>query len=73
MGWGQISIYSEEVFEESERLPTLTRLVTDVLANETDPYFSWQFDPSYPCPNGCGRSNDGKSCEVSKETGNREL
>ncbi|KAE9374544.1 cytidine deaminase-like protein, partial [Stipitochalara longipes BDJ] len=48
-GWSQISIYSDEVFEESTNLPGVTRLIPDVLANETDPIFSWQFDSQYPC------------------------
>ena len=68
-GWGQISISSEEVFEKSSKLPGVTRLLGDVLANETDPYFSWQFDTTYPCPPGCGRTGDGKSCaEVKGKT-----
>jgi hypothetical protein len=72
-GWGQISIYSDEVFEESTRLPGMTRLISDVLANETDPLFSWQFDLKYPCPEGCGRTGDGKSCQEIEETIDREL
>lgn len=59
-GWGQISISSEEVFKESSKLPGKTFLVADVLANETDSLFSWQFDESFPCPAGCERS--GTSC-----------
>ncbi|TVY83930.1 tRNA-specific adenosine deaminase [Lachnellula suecica] len=58
-GWGQISISTEEVFEESAELPGRTRLIGNVLANETDPYFSWQFDGDHPCPKGCGRKSDG--------------
>ena len=61
------------MFEESGKLPSRTRLIPDVLANETDPYFSWQFAPSYPCPEGCGRTSDGKSCKVIERTGDREL
>lgn len=71
-GWGQISIYSEEVFEESTKLPGMTRLVHNVLANETDPFFSWQFNRDYPCPEGCSRIGDGKFCQESKQT-DREL
>jgi hypothetical protein len=59
-GWGQISITSEEVFNESSMLPGKTFLIGDVLANETDGLFSWQYNESYPCPAGCQRS--GGSC-----------
>ncbi|KAM0270862.1 hypothetical protein ACHAQH_009288 [Verticillium albo-atrum] len=55
-GWGQIRIPSSEVFAKSVDLPLQTALIGAVLANETDPLFSWQFDPSAPCPPGCSRS-----------------
>jgi tRNA(Arg) A34 adenosine deaminase TadA len=55
-GWGQIHISSMEVFQQSFDLPHLTRLLAEVLTNETDPYFLWQFDPSQPCPTGCVRT-----------------
>jgi len=54
-GWGQIRISSMEVFSQSFDLPYQSRLIGNVLTNETDPYFMWQFDSSYPCPEGCGR------------------
>ncbi len=72
-GWGQISIYSEEVFEESTKLPGTTRLISDVLANETEPFFSWQFDHNYPCPEGCSRTGDEKSCQAIEKDDDREL
>jgi len=72
-GWGQISIYSEEVFEESTKLPGFTRLINNVLVNETDPFFSWQYDPSYPCPEGCGRTGGGNSCREIEKTIDEEL
>jgi hypothetical protein len=72
-GWGQISITSEEVFQESMNLPKKTHLVGGVLNNETDPLFAWQFDADSPCPKGCGRSGEGKSCEAAKGTGKDEL
>lgn len=59
-GWGQIRISSMEVFKESFDLGTSTRLVGEVLTNETDPYFLWQFDPEYECPERCARK--GGSC-----------
>lgn len=58
-GWGQIRIGSVDVFRQSFDLPHQSRLVAEVLTNETDPYFLWQYDPSYPCPTGCERSSTG--------------
>ncbi|KAH8794664.1 cytidine deaminase-like protein [Hyaloscypha finlandica] len=72
-GWGQISIYSDEVFEESKKLPSITRLIRNVLANETDPFFSWQFNPQSSCPEGCTRTGDGKSCREVEEIVGWEL
>ncbi|KAF1965211.1 hypothetical protein BU23DRAFT_593756 [Bimuria novae-zelandiae CBS 107.79] len=43
-GWGQIRISS--------------MLVGEVLTNETDPYFLWQYDPDYACPEGCARKQE---------------
>lgn len=62
-GWGQIRIASVDVYQQSFDLPHPSRLVAGVLANETDPYFSWQYDPDYPCPEGCERSRG--SCVAS--------
>lgn len=61
-GWGQIRIKSSEVFRQSYDLPRITRLVGQVLANESDPLFSWQYDPSYKCPKGCSRDADATTC-----------
>ncbi|CAI7617212.1 guanine deaminase [Penicillium manginii] len=63
-GWGQIRIPSVDIFEASFDLPYPSRLMANVLANETDPYFLWQYDPSYPCPLGCSRTKSGKSCKA---------
>lgn len=63
-GWGQINISSQVVFRQSFDLPSRTRLVADVLNNETDPYFSWQFRAGYPCPKGCSRKSGGDSCGI---------
>ncbi|KAH9898612.1 cytidine deaminase-like protein [Xylariomycetidae sp. FL2044] len=54
-GWGQIRIASADVFQQSFDLPQASRLIGNVLTNETDPYFLWQYDPDYPCPEGCAR------------------
>ncbi|KAE8379991.1 cytidine deaminase-like protein [Aspergillus bertholletiae] len=64
-GWSQIHISSLEVFQASWDLSPQTLFMGDVLANETDPYFLWQFDPTYPCPDGCSRSGNGTRCRVS--------
>ncbi|KAL4885803.1 cytidine deaminase-like protein [Aspergillus karnatakaensis] len=56
-GWGQIHLSSAEVFAASGDLPSSTFLIGDVLSNETDPYFAWQFDDTVSCPVGCERRN----------------
>lgn len=61
-GWGQIRVASFEIFEKSMDLPNPSRLIAAVLTNETDPYFSWQFDPTQSCPTGCARINGTGSC-----------
>lgn len=64
-GWHQIRISSQEVFDRSADLPHSTALLGNVLADETDPYFLWQFDKSFPCPGGCSRSEG--SCHAIEE------
>ena len=61
-GWGQIRVASQDIFLASSDLPNPARLIGEVLTNETDPLFFWQFDPDAPCPTGCGRA--GGTCEV---------
>jgi tRNA(Arg) A34 adenosine deaminase TadA len=61
-GWGQIRVASFEIFEKSMDLPYPSRLIAGVLTNETDPYFSWQYDPTKSCPSGCARVNGTGSC-----------
>ncbi|KAK3984731.1 cytidine deaminase-like protein [Cladorrhinum sp. PSN332] len=58
-GWGQIRISSAEVFERSWDLPSHTKIIGDVLANETSGWFSWQFNQGAECPSGCRRGADG--------------
>ncbi|KAF2091769.1 guanine deaminase [Saccharata proteae CBS 121410] len=60
-GWGQIRVSSLYIFQESFDLPDQSRLIGEVLTNETDPYFLWQYNPAYPCPAGCSRNGD--TCE----------
>jgi tRNA(Arg) A34 adenosine deaminase TadA len=62
-GWGQIDIASSEVFKQSWNLGTSTKFVSEVLTNETDPYFLWQFQADYPCPGGCSRGESGRCQE----------
>lgn len=64
-GWKQIRINSVDLFEASKELSSGTTLVGGVLADETDVYFSWQFDAASPCPVGCVRS-DGGSCAMER-------
>ncbi|KAF2108285.1 hypothetical protein BDV96DRAFT_616363 [Lophiotrema nucula] len=45
-----------DVFQQSRQLPGYqTSMLGQNLTNETDPLFSWQYNGSAPCPNGCGR------------------
>lgn len=54
-GWDQIRIPSYEIFQQAFDQGSTPRIVAEVLTNETDPLFQWQFDPEYKCPKGCGR------------------
>lgn len=63
-GWGQIQISSYDVFQNSWPLRTVTAFLGGVLTNETDPYFSWQFQSNVPCPMGCQRDGNG-TCRAS--------
>ncbi|KAE8150451.1 cytidine deaminase-like protein [Aspergillus avenaceus] len=65
-GWGQIRISSHEVFQASSDLSSSTRLIGGVLASETNPFFLWQFNSSYPCPGGCSRSEATGRCRAIK-------
>jgi tRNA(Arg) A34 adenosine deaminase TadA len=53
-GWGVITLSSYDVFQQTRQLPGYqTVMLGKILTNETDPLFSWQYNESYPCPNGC--------------------
>ncbi|KAK0620514.1 cytidine deaminase-like protein [Immersiella caudata] len=56
-GWGQIRISSLDIVAQSFDLGKPTRLIGEVLTEETDGFFNWQFDPEQGCPEGCGRVN----------------
>lgn len=54
VGWGVITMSSYDVFQQTRQLPGYqTVMLGQALTNETDPLFSWQYNESYPCPNGC--------------------
>ncbi|KAK2054734.1 cytidine deaminase-like protein [Colletotrichum caudatum] len=56
VGWGVMTLSSYDVFQQSRQLPGYqTVMVGQILANETDPLFSWQYNASAPCPNDCYR------------------
>ncbi|KIJ43138.1 hypothetical protein M422DRAFT_60332 [Sphaerobolus stellatus SS14] len=63
-GWAQIRVSSLEIFRQSLDVQPQTRLLGQVLTNETDPFFFWQFNPDFPCPEGCKRSESGSTCEA---------
>jgi tRNA(Arg) A34 adenosine deaminase TadA len=53
-GWGVITMSSYDVFQQTRQLPGYqTVMLGQILTNETDPLFSWQYNESAPCPNGC--------------------
>ncbi|KFA79705.1 hypothetical protein S40288_11695 [Stachybotrys chartarum IBT 40288] len=55
-GWGVMTLSSYDVFQQSRQLPGYqTVMLGQILTNETDPLFSWQYDESEPCPNSCVR------------------
>ncbi|KAF4905966.1 Satratoxin biosynthesis SC1 cluster protein 4 [Colletotrichum fructicola] len=60
MGWGQITVSSKEIFNQSSSLSSETGFLGDVLTNETDGFFSWQFRPNATCPQGCSRAASGR-------------
>jgi len=68
MGWSQIPIPTSEILGSAKGvgLATGTRLVKDVLRNETDPFYAWQFDAEGKCPTGCVRGGKG-GCVVEGE------
>ncbi|KAI3543737.1 cytidine and deoxycytidylate deaminase zinc-binding region [Colletotrichum filicis] len=56
VGWGVMTLSSYDVFQQSRQLPGYqTSMIGQILTNETDPLFSWQYNASAPCPNDCFR------------------
>ena len=55
-GWGVLTLSSYDIFQQSRALPgPQTMMLGSILTNETDPLFSWQYQPDAPCPNRCVR------------------
>ncbi|GKT93389.1 cytidine deaminase-like protein [Colletotrichum tofieldiae] len=47
VGWGVMTLSSLPGYQ--------TVMIGQILTNETDPLFSWQYNASAPCPNECFR------------------
>lgn len=60
-GWAEIDIPAREVFARSQLVEPGTRLLQGVLANETDPYFAWQYSNA-ACPGDCSRAKRSGRC-----------
>ena len=58
-GWSQIQVTSAYIFQHATALAGQATLIGNVLTNETDPYFAWQYNASSPCPGGCERDTNG--------------
>lgn len=53
-----MTLSSYDVFQQSRQLPGYqTVMLGQILTNETDPLFSWQYDESEACPNNCVRQH----------------
>ena len=45
VGWGVMTLSSYDVFQQSRQLPGYqTVMLGQILTNETDPLFSWQYN-----------------------------
>ncbi|KIX93552.1 uncharacterized protein Z520_10730 [Fonsecaea multimorphosa CBS 102226] len=78
-GWPQIVIRSREIFARSVGRLSVhrTRIIGDLLANETEGLFKWQFDANGCCPGGCEKDGSGgcvmKSTKLDGGIGKDEL
>lgn len=54
LGWPQIEIGSREVLDQAWRLGTKTKVTGDVLEEDMDRWFGWQFRDGL-CPERCTR------------------
>lgn len=57
LGWPQMQISTAEVFDRSEHLDPKTLLFENLLSNETDTLFQWQFSERNQCPPECHRDH----------------
>lgn len=62
LGWSQVNITSQEVFDRSGEITLSTRLIGGVLEDRTDPLFQWQYDHHKECPSGCERKHAREDC-----------
>ncbi|KAK4935327.1 hypothetical protein LTR10_023589 [Elasticomyces elasticus] len=69
-GWPQIDLPSKEIFARSLGRDVRTRIVPEVLANETEGLFVWQFGDG-ACPAGCVKEDDERGWCV--EGGGRQV
>ncbi|OAA43702.1 nucleoside deaminase [Metarhizium rileyi] len=53
--WTLMTLSAEELFKYTTDMRTKTAIIPDILANETDPYFTWQYTNGSECPPGCER------------------
>ncbi|KIW61024.1 hypothetical protein PV05_01191 [Exophiala xenobiotica] len=60
-GWPQIDLPSKEIFARSVGRSVRTRIVPEVLVNETEGLFAWQFDGG-DCPAGCAKEGEKAWC-----------
>ncbi|KIW12133.1 hypothetical protein PV08_09408 [Exophiala spinifera] len=56
-GWPQIDLPSKDIFSKSLGRPVRTRIVPEVLLNETEGLFVWQFKDG-ACPAGCVKDEE---------------
>ena len=50
VGWGVMTLSSYDVIQQSRQLPGYqTSMLGQILANETDPLFSWQYNEVGDC------------------------
>jgi hypothetical protein len=62
LGWPQIALRTKEIFGISDGvLGTSTLLVENVLEDESEKYFGWQYTDG-KCPEGCERGGEDGWC-----------
>lgn len=61
-GWQLPNVSSKRVYETTLTPTRPLRVIEGVDADILNHYYIWQYDPAYPCPEGCARSADGATC-----------